>query len=255
MRFLGYCLRIGAFLAITAAGGGLMALGGIALYNAYLLKQYLDQPSGPDGQAFGEWLAQEGGGPAIDMTATWTPWLIISGELFFGLVLVILGLWGLLRRMARGLPPPAEPAATTEGRIGHALAFGAGTILGLMLLVSALTNNAEQLIPKLMGETASAVVVGSRTDQDRQRYYNYLTYQFQTADGNLVRVETEVPSRFLRKYGQGTKIEVRYMPDDPEHNMLPGVMSYTEFTVRLGIYAFLVVAGIAGVRRNLNYAG
>lgn len=249
MRFMSFCIRLAGSAGLIAVGAGLMGLGIRALYTLYMFADAMSQQPAVVGEGTNwDMLTRDGAG--LFSSAALGGWSIIIGELLIGLVLLIMGLWGLLSRLAHGLPPPAEAAETAEDRLGHVVAFGAGTAFGLFLLVSALVNNVDQLIPKLLGESANAVVVGGRTSQD---HYSYLSYQFVTAEGKLVRHELKVLPQFLRKYEAGAELEVRYMPGDPAQNMLPDVVSYTEFTFYMGLYAFLVVAGIAGVRRNLNY--
>lgn len=240
MGVIGFCIRLIAHAGLIVAGCALIALGTNTAYNTYEMFAAIEQHAETIGES------------QLQMFA-WTPWLMVGGEFLIGLVLVFLGLRGFMGRLAKGVPPPAEAAETAEGRIGHALAFGAGAALGGLLLVSSLVNNADNLVPKLMGESTRAKVLGTRTTQDRVRYYNLLTYQFQTYDGTVRRYESEVPASFLRKHEAGSEIEVRYMPGDPAQHMFPEAVSFTEFTVMLGFYAFLVVAGIGGVHRNLNY--
>lgn len=254
MRVVSFCLRLVGSIAMIVAGGALMAWGMKTLQNIYMLADAMSQQPAAVGEGT-NWDMITRDGSALYEGAALGAWVMIAGQLLVGLVLLVLGIRGMVKRLALGLPPAAEAAETPEGRIGHVLAFGAGAAFGLFLMVSSLVGNADQLVPKLMGESAMAVVTGGRTAQDRMRYYNYLAFQFETADGTRVRHETEVASRYLRKYETGAEIEVRYMRSDPARNMLPDTVSHTEFTIRLGFYAFLVVAGIAGVRRNLYYTG
>lgn len=249
MRFVSFCVRLTGSAGIAAAGMVLMILGIRALFTLYIFADEMSQQPALVGEGT-NWDMLTRNGAGLYGRAALGGWSIIIGELLIGLVLLIIGFRGLMIRLTHGLPPPAEAAETAEGRLGHILAFGAGTVLGLFLLVSGLVNNIDHLIPKLLGETANAVVIGGRTSQD---HYSYLSYQFITAEKRLVRHELKVLPQFLHKYKEGAELEVRYMPGDPTQNILPDVVSYTEFTFYMGLYAFLVVAGVAGVRRNLDY--
>lgn len=251
MRIVTFLIHLVVYAGFIAAGGAVLALGVKASYNTYIMFQLLEEHA--DTIAAGQPQGAPMTGVDAAIAAGMTPWLIIGGELLIGSILVVIGLRGLLRRLVEGLPPENEAAETPEGRIGYALAYGAGMVFGGLLLVSSLINNADHLIPKLMGEAASAKVIGTRTTQDRMRSYNMLSYQFQAADGSVLRYETEVPASFLRKQEAGREVEIRYMPGDPAQHMFPGAVSYTEYSVRLGIYVLLLVAGFAGVSRNLNY--
>ena len=251
MRIVGFVIHLAMAAGLIAAGGGILALGVKTSYTTYIMFQALADHA--DTIAMGQPEGAPMSGAALAMAAGLTPWLIIGGELLVGLVLLFYGLRGLLRRLVEGLPPPAEAAETPEGRLGHALFYAACTAFGGLLLVSSLIKNADHLIPKLMGETASAKVIAARTTQDRMRYHHVLAYQFQTADGAVLRYETEVPASFLRKLEAGMEVAVRYMPGNPAQHMFPGAVSYTEYIVRLVIYIFVIGAGIAGVQRNLNY--
>lgn len=253
MNITGFLIRLAGSVGLIVAGGLLIAMGVATLYNMHKLGLLLDQP-GIDGGGSNRDMLEEMG---VDLNGklAWIVWAKIAGQAFLGLVLLILGIRGLIVRLAQGLPPAAEAAETPEGRIGHVLGFGLGTVLGLYLMVSALAGNARELVPKLIGQSATAVVVDSRTVLGEKWHQKYLTYRFETPGGRTVETELEVTARFLREHEPGSTVEVRYVPRDPAQNMLPDAVSYTGFTVKLGFYAFLIVAGIGGVRRNLNYAG
>lgn len=240
------------YAGLIAGGGLLMTLGGTAAYNSYKMFQIVAEHA--DTIAAAQPQDAPLTGAELVVAAGLMPWLFIAGELLIGLVLVFFGVRGLVRRLAQGLPPPDQAADTPQGRIWHALAYGAGAIAGSLLLVSSLVNNADHLIPKLMGETTTAKIIRSETTQDRTGYHSRLAYQFSVADGSILQYEKEVPHGFVRKHERGMEIEIRYMPDNPDRHMFPSEKSYDEFIVRLAICLVVAVVGFAGVNRNLNYA-
>lgn len=242
MRVINFAIYLAMYSGMIAAGSLLLTLGGRAAFNTYQLFQALEGHE-----------TISASGTELAIAAGFTPWLIIGGELVVGLVLLFYGLRGLIRRLLHGLPPPQEAAETPQARVGHALAYGAGAIAGGLLLVSSLINNSENLIPKFIGETTTARIIQSGTARDRTGYHSMIAYQFTLPDGSVLRFQKEVPLKFVGNYEQGAEIEIRYMRDNPSQHMFPSEQSYTEFGVRLAICVLLVVAGFAGVNRNLNY--
>lgn len=248
MRIINFFIYLAIYSGLIAGGGVLLTLGGKASYNTYVMFQLLE--ANADNIAPGQ---PPMTGAEIAVAAGLMPWLIIGGQLVIGLVLLFYGVRGLVRRLAQGLPPPEEAAETPQGRIGHALAYGAGAVAGGLILVSSVINNMDDLIPKMMGETTTARIIRSGTIEDRAGYHSKVAYQFRLADGSILQYEKSVPHSFARNHEQGMEIEIRYMPDNPDQHMIPSEKSYSEFVVRLGICLLLVVAGLAGVNRNLNY--
>lgn len=252
MRIINFFLYLAVYAGLIAGGGVLMALGSTAAYNSYKMFQVVQEHA--DTIALAQPENAPMSGAELVVAAGLMPWLFIAGELLIGLVLMFFGVRGLVRRLAQGLPPPEKAAETPQGRIWHALAYGAGAVAGSLLLVSSLINNADHLIPKLMGETTTAKIIRSETTQDRAGYHSRLAYQFSLADGSILQYEKEVPRSFVRKHERGTEIEIRYMPGNPGRHMFPSEKSYNEFVVRLGICLVVVVVGFAGVNRNLSFA-
>jgi len=250
MRLIRFCIQLAGNIGLIVAGGSLLAMGAWALLAVNIVGAFIDKPAPLDGQTFRDMLT----GPDGEFDAAlWRGMAVIAGELLVGFVLFFVGFRGMMHRLAHGLPPAEHAAESQEGRIGHVLGYGLGIVLGLFLMGSALAGNARVLLPKLLGTPAVAVVTDSRTEKGRDMYHNYLTYRFETPNGSRIKSEFEVPPKFLREHASGTEVNVLYMPSDPTHNMLPDVVSYTGFTITLGFHLFLIVAGIAGVRRNLNY--
>jgi len=248
-----YLLSIFANLAMTVLGGFLSYSGGVALFLTLQIYLFLETELS-DGRTMNETLGAMNGGQ-MDMFGDATPWLIIGGELLFGLPLLFFGLRGLLHRLRDGLPDEDEGVAETPaGRIAQVLVYMAGCGVGLFLLGALLLDIFGYMSMVAQSDRAEAIIektwrsdgVG---DEIAGRYY--ARYRFNTREGASVTAETAVPAGAGKEFAEGHRIVVSYLPGDPSVNEWEELRSLSDYVLRLVLYGAMVVGGLWGVQRNL----
>ena len=255
MSLFRFSVGIFANLIMALAGGFLSYLGSIGLFTTLQVYLVLDQAVPGTGSSVNEALATANGS-RLDPFADLTPWLILFGELFIGLPLLVFGILGLFRRLQSGLPDEEEDRPESlMGRFAQGSIYLAGGTVGLYLLTFAVIDVVDYANLEVSSEKAEAVVSENwkSTGQDgEQRGGYYASYSFQTRAGEIFSAKTKVPNFAGGHFAEGNRIVVQYLPSDPAVNEWEGARSFSDYALPLMFYLVLVIGGFWGLKRNFS---
>lgn len=256
MSSMRYLLSLGVNLALAIAGGTLVRLGGTALASAVTIYQALESPAGQSRQRLMESFGLPG---QLDMSFYYTvvPFIFSAGLLIVGGTLLVIGLRGLYKRIAAGLPAENEDDPTTEaGRIGQMILYGFGAAFGLWGLTLGALDNLSYLILSASGMETIAEIETIRTQngtRDDSPPGVYFDYHFTTTSGESVTGSQLVPSsEFSRTNRDGGRIPVIYDFGNPQTHDFPQFRDWWGIAWFMAFRLLLAGIGIWGLSRVLR---
>lgn len=138
----------------------------------------------------------------------------------------------------------------SSGAGGSAVGLLVGAVFlvaGIMVLVLGIGAAIDEHRFRAEGRLASGMVIGKsieragRDDNSTTRYQ--IAYHFETAAGELVAGQGEVPLAVWEQLAEGAPVEVQYVAGAPERNRLAGASGLEDTIVMLVLGTLVPAAG------------
>lgn len=256
MNQINYLIAFLANLAMIVIGGILICLGVIQVLGTIGFMAILEQDF-MDGQTVGE--AMGNGQGALDPMSAPSLWLFMVGKIVLGGPLIYFGVRGLMRRVHAGVPDETEELPEPgEINLKNVLIYGAGALVGFLLLISRLMPFADEMILTVAGETVTGVVDRewqSDGSDGEQRGKLYVTYVFDTRTGELVTDKTGVRTTDRGFIVENGRLNVTYLPSNPAFNMPTHRLAPEDYLFKILLLSGVFFVGVWGVMRNLGMIG
>jgi hypothetical protein len=138
----------------------------------------------------------------------------------------------------------------SSGAGGSAVGLLVGAVFlvaGIMVLVLGIGAAIDEHRFRAEGRLASGMVIGKsieRADRDDNSTTRYqIAYHFETAAGELVAGQGEVPLAVWEQLAEGAPVEVQYVAGSPERNRLAGASGLEDTIVMLVLGTLVPAAG------------
>ncbi len=250
MALARYLIIIAVNLIVSAIGGFLAASGGLSIFTMVAIHIAFNAEVG--GVSAND-LLSDGRNPGVDMFSADPTSLVVVITMFLGgLVLLAIGLRGLYFRISAGLPEEGEGEPRTPlGKITSALICGFSVLYGCAGMYRHVSDMAEHLTLRNAGIRTVAVVEREWKAKDETKGYEryFVSLRFLDAQGETITAQVGVPITYHADVAPGDPIEIIYSADEPTKAIIVALESWISALWTLGLYAFLIIFGIVGLRR------